>query len=447
MTDSAADAWGERLPRKLGLLSASAVLVGSTVGSGIFRVPATVAAQLHSPGLVMLAWVLGGLVSLCGALTLAELATALPRSGGIFAYILEGFGPLPAFLFGWSEMTVIRAAALGSIAMIFAEYLGYFVPMTAQRERYVAAAAIVIVALLNYVGIRRAAALMNLLTVAKYVALAALGVLAFVAGSGDARHFLPLCGPGCELGTLGAALIPIMYTYDGWSNLSFVSGEVRDPQRNLPLALIVGTLAVIGAYLLINLAFLYLVPVEEIARSSLIATTAAERITVFGGRGAGIIAAVVMVATFSSLNGSIMTGPRVVFAMGDRGLFFRVLARISPRFETPSVAIAIAGCLGVVYVLQSSFAQLASRFILGVWPFYVLAVAAVFVLRARRPDLPRAYHTWGYPAVPILFIVASVAMVLNALWTDPVNTGITFGIVLTGVPVYFLWSARKRRRA
>lgn len=435
------DAWGERLPRTLGLGSAIAVLIGSTIGSGIFRVPAGVAEQLREPGPVLVAWVVGGLIALFGALTYAELAAAMPRSGGVFAYLLEGFGPLPAFLFGWSELTVIRASALGAIATIFAEYLGYFVPLTPGQVRLVAAGAVLLVGVLNYVDVRAAAAAMNLTTVAKYGALAALGLLAFGSGQGSASHFTPAWSGGLNLSLLGTALIAIMWTYDGWADLSFVGGEVKNPGRTLPLALILGTTLIVAVYLLLNVAYVYLVPLPEMARSPLIAATAAERIPLFRGAGGAVVSGVVMVSTFSTLIGSMLTGPRIFFALADRGLFFERLARVSPRFQSPSVAVGLATLLGMVYVLLNDFQQLADKFILGIWPFYALAVAAVFVLRRTRPDLPRPYRTWGYPVVPALFLVASVGMVLNALWTDPVNTGITFAIILAGVPAYFAWRA------
>jgi APA family basic amino acid/polyamine antiporter len=438
---SAPDAWGERLPRHLGLWSSIAVLVGSTIGSGIFRVPAGVAARLQEPGPVVLAWVLGGLIALFGALTYAELAGALPRSGGVFAYLLEGFGPLPAFLFGWSELTVIRASALGAISTIFAEYLGYFTSLTPAQVRYVAAVAIVLVGLFNYLGVRTAAAVMNLVTVAKYAALAGLALLAFAAGSGSAGHFTPLWSSGVSLSVLSTALIAIMWTYDGWADLSFMGGEVKDPGRTLPRALILGTAGIVVVYLLLNFAYIYLVPLSEMATSPLIAATAADRIPLLAGMGGAIVSGVVMVSCFGALNGSMMTGPRIFFAMADRGLFFRAIARVSPRFQSPSVAIWLATGLGVIYVLLNDFQQLADKFILGIWPFYALAVAAVFILRRTRPELPRPYRTWGYPVVPILFLLASVGMVLNALWTDPINTGITFGIILVGVPVYYAWRA------
>ena len=439
------DAWGERLPRHLGLASAIAVLVGSTIGSGIFRVPAGVAERLQAPGPILIAWVVGGLIALFGALTLAELAAALPRSGGVFAYLLEGFGPLPAFLFGWSELTVIRASALGAIATIFAEYLGYFVRFTPEQVRWVAAAAILFVGALNYVGVSSAALVMNVATAAKYGALAALGLLVFTATSGSPAHFTPAFPTGLDLSLLGTALIAIMWTYDGWADLSFMGGEVKDPGRTLPRALILGTAGILLVYLVLNVAYVYAVPLPEMARSKLVAATAAERIPLFAGAGGAVVSAIVMLSCFGSLTGSMMTGPRIFFAMADRGLFFRGIARVSPRYQSPSVAIWLATALGVLYVLFNDFQQLADKFILGIWPFYALAVAAVFVLRRTRPDLSRPYRTWGYPVVPVLFLVASVAMVLNALWTDPVNTGVTFAIILLGVPVYYAWRGWRRR--
>jgi basic amino acid/polyamine antiporter, APA family len=439
------DAWGERLPRHLGLWSAVAVLVGSTIGSGIFRVPASVADRLQDPGPVLLAWVLGGVIALFGALTIAELAGALPRSGGVFAYILEAFGPLPAFLFGWSELAVIRASALGAIATIFAEYFGYFVPMTPTQVRLLAAAAVIAVGLLNYLGVSRAAVVMNLTTIAKYGALATLGLLAFSAGQGSWNHFTPAWSSGLDVSLMGTALIAIMWTYDGWADLSFMGGEVKNPGRTLPMALIIGTTGILAIYLLLNLAYIYLVPLPQMAKSPLIAATAAERIPLLGRYAGGIISLVVMISCFGTLHGSMMTGPRIFFAMADRGLFFQSIARVSPRYHSPSVAIWLATALGVIYVLLNDFQQLADKFILGIWPFYALAVAAVFVLRRTRADLARPYRTWGYPVVPIIFLLASVGMMGNALWTDPINTGITFGIILVGWPVYYAWTAWSRK--
>lgn len=441
-----ADPWGERLPRALGVFSTVALSVGISIGSGIFRVPASVAAVLPDAGSVIVCWVAGGLIVLCGTLSIAELAAAVPRSGGVFAYLLEAFGPLPAFLFGWAELAVVRAAALGAIATVFAEYLGYFVPLSARGVRLIAALAIVLIGLLNYLGVRGAAAVLGATTSAKYLALLALGVLAYTASGGTPAHFAPLFSGLPSASLLASALIPVMWTYDGWADPAFMAGEVSNPQRNMPIALIAGAACVMLVYLLVNIGFLYALPPGEMAGAKLIAATVAARIPLLAGAGAAVIAAAVVVSAFSGLNASMMAGSRVFFAMADRGLFFRVAARVSPRFHSPSVAIWLATVLGVAYVLENDFAQLADKFILGIWPFYALAVAGVFVLRHRNPELPRPYRVWGYPLVPAVFLIASAYMVLNALLTDPRNTGVTFGIILAGVPVFWVRRAMERRR-
>ena len=432
------------MPRSLGPWGATAVVVGVTIGSGIFRVPATVAAQLHAPGPAMLCWLLGGLVTLCGALSVAELGAALPRSGGIFAYLLECYGPLPAFLYGWACLTLVTPAALGSTSTVFAEYLGYFLPISAAAVHYVAALTIALMGVINYIGLRRAAAVMNVTAAAKFVAVIVLGLLAFTAIRAPAAPPPPAASAhGVGLSLIASALIPVLWTYDGWSNLTSVGGEISRPQTTLPVGLVLGTACVVLVYVLLNLGFWHALSASEMARSPLVAATAAARIPSIGRAGAALIAGLVLVATFSGLNGSMMTDPRIIYGMADRGLFFRAVARVSPRFKSPSVAIALSAALGCVYVLQNDFAQLADRFVLGIWPFYALSVAGVFVLRRKRPDLPRPYRAWGYPLLPALFLLASLAMIGNALVTDPRDTGMTLLIIAAGLPVWYLWKAFK----
>ena len=438
------DRWGDRLPRRLGLWSAVAVLVGSTIGGGIFRTPAVIAGRVPEPALMLVVWVLGGVLAVCGALTYAELAAMFPRSGGVYVYVREGFGRMPAFLFGWSELLLIRASALGAIATPFAEYLLRSLGLDPTRPPYdgavhwVAALAIVLTATLNYVGVRWSALLLNVTTAAKYGALALLVLLAFVVGQGSFAHFAEAGGP-VRSGLFGLALVSVMWAYDGWGDLSFVGGEVKDPERSLPRALIVGTGAVVAIYLLVNAAYLYLIPIAAMARSPLVAADAAQAIV--GRLGVGLVAVVVMVATFSTLLGSMLTAPRIFFAMADDGLFFRRVARVHPTFRTPSVAIVLTGALGIVYVAFQTFQQLADQFVVAIFPFYALAAAAVFVLRRRRPPavLPRAVRVLGYPVVPALFVLATLYMLGNALWQDPVHTGLAFLIILAGVPVYLVW--------
>ena len=439
------DQWGERMPRSVGLLQTIAVSVGVAIGSGIFRVPATVAAQLQAPGPMLLCWVIGGVIALCGALTVAELAAALPRSGGIFAWLLESYGPLPAFLFGWTELVVVRAAALGAIATVFAEYLGYFVPLSAAQVRYGAALAIVLIGAINYLGVQRAAAVLSATTALKYVVLLALGLLAFTATGGSGAHFTPAWPATARPSLLATALIPVLWTYDGWADPASMAGEISNPQRNLPLALIAGAACVMLVYLVVNVGFIYALAPPQMSGSKLIAADVAARIPLLAGTGAALVAAAVVISAFSGLNASMMTGSRILYAMGDRGLLLALAARVSPRFHTPAVAIWLATALGVAYVLQNDFAQLADKFILGIWPFYALSVAAVFVLRRRRPELPRPYRVWGFPLVPATFLLASAFMIGNALLTDPRNTGVTFAIILAGVPVFW-WRSRASSR-
>jgi amino acid transporter len=267
--------------------------------------------------------------------------------GGIFAYLLEAYGPLPAFPFGWTELRDPRCG-VGAIATIFAEYLGYFWPLSSQQVRYVAALAIVLIGAINYLGVQRAAVLQSITTALKYGALLALGLLAFTASGGSGAHFTPAWGGGISLSLLATALIPVLWTYDGWADPATMAGEISDPQRNLPRALIAGALCVMLVYLVVNVGFLYALAPAQMAGSRLIAASVAERIPLLGNAGAGVIAAAVVVAAFSGLNASMMTGSRVFFAMADRGLFFQAAARVSPRFQSPSVAIWLATALGVV---------------------------------------------------------------------------------------------------
>ena len=464
---------GTGLQRSLGLLSAIAVLIGSTIGTGIFRSPAGIAARVPDEGLYLLLWVLGGFFSLCGALTLAELAGALPQTGGVFVYLREGWGRLPAFLFGWSELTIIRASALGAVATVFAEYfLRLFAKEDAVAVHYVAAGAIVLVAIFNILGVRLGAFVQNLTTGAKYGALIILVVAVFLIGGNNPAPAPSRTGEIANATTIvafGLAFISLLWVYDGWADVTFLSGEVKNPQRNLPLTIIGGTLAVIGIYLLANLAYLHLLDVRQIAGSKLVAADSAYRIV--GEAGVKLVSIAVMISAFGTLNGSMMTGPRIFFAMADDDLFFKKIAAVHPRFKTPYVAIILAAVLAIIFIMFRTFEQLADAFVLAIWPFYAAAAAAVYSLRRKRPDLPRAYRTWGYPVTPLLFILAVVLLIGNALLEDithglrdnfgyyralfsgrelPYESSsalLVFAIVLAGIPVYFLWKSAHSQRS
>jgi amino acid transporter len=423
--------------------SAAAAAVGLTIGSGIFRVPATVAAESGSLGAIALVWVLGGIITLCGALTVAELAAAFPRAGGIYVYLREAYGPLAAFLFGWSWF-FIRSAASAGTALVFVAYLRTFVPLDELEQRVAAVALIVLVGAANYRSVRLGAAIQDASTLAKVLALLATAAVIFALGqaSGGALGGEPAVA-SAGLGGIGVALVAALFAYDGWIAATLIAGEVRDPQRALPRALAWGAGIIVVTYLAINAAYLYALPLADLAASKAVAVDAVTRVA--GAGGAAVIAALVMLSTFGGLNAGLMTGPRVYYAMAEDGLFFRRVAAVHPRFGTPHVAVVLLVVLTALNATVRTFEQLAEAFVLLLYPFLALTVAAVFVLRRRRPDLPRPYRTTGYPLVPAVFLVGTVAMMVNALVERPAATLLGAGIVAAGVPVYFAWRAAARR--
>jgi amino acid transporter len=437
-----------RLPRTLGLWSSVALVVGITIGSGIFRSPAGIARQAPNPLAMIGLWVVGGAITLCGALSLAEIAAALPETGGIYAYLREAWGRRAAFLFGWSELVLIRASALGGIAVVFGEYLlrsfGIDPSSHVLVARGLSAAAIVFAAAVNVRGATLGALIVGVATWAKFGALALLVLASFTLGAShgaSAVHFTaPSAGP-LAIGSIGLALVSVLWAYDGWADLSFASGEVKDPARNLPRAIILGTLGLIAIYVLTNLAYLYVLPIEAVARSPLVA--ADTMMALFGRAGVVLVSIFVMISSFSSLNGSMLASPRVFFAMADDGLLFKPIAKVHPRYQTPYVAIILAAILGVALVMSRSFERLTDTFVLAIWPFYALGVAAIYRLRASRPDLPRPYRAIGYPVVPAIFIASVAAFVINSLINDTTNSVITFAVIFAGLPIYELAFARR----
>jgi len=454
-----ADRWGERLQRRLGLWSAVAVLVGSTIGSGIFRTPASVAQRIDDVPLFLLAWVVGAVVVLCGALTYSELAAAFPRSGGVYVFVRESFGRLPAFLFAWAELWVIRPGAYGAIGITASAYtlrtlgldpaaiIAAIGPVDIRAEQLLGAGYIVLVGTVNYFGIHRGAVLQNLSTVFKVGALALLVLVGFALGSPSAD--LPAGGIFAQRASVGLssfllAMVAILWAYDGWADLAFVGGEVKDPQKTLPRALLIGTATVVVLYLSANLVYLYLIPIEQMKHAELVAADVAR--LVIGPAGVVVVSAAIAVSTFGTLNGSMMTAPRIFFAAAEDGLMPRFIARVDPKNHAPTAAVVLMTVMGMIFILVRTFTALADQFIIGIWPFYALAVAGVFVLRRTRPGLERPYRTWGYPFVPLVFLVAALFLLGNYLVRETASFAVDIGIILTGVPVY-LWLARREQHA
>lgn len=451
---SSSDPWGERLPRRLGLLSAVAVIVGTTIGSGIFRTPAVIAERLPHEAAFAAAWIVGGLLALAGALAFAELSAMFPRSGGLYVYIREAFGRPAAFLFGWAELLMIRPASYGAISIVCAEYVWRLMgtdgtaPLVGSISRAQGLAAVLIaaVAAVNYRGMHLGALLQNVSTVLKVgalLALVAIGLFMTRDGLLPETDLAAVAAVPFTLSAFGLALVSVLWAYDGFGDLVFVAGEVKAPRRNLPRAIVIGTLTIIAVYFLVNWVYVRVIALTEMPGLPLVAADVAE--VLLGRAGLVFITVAVAISTFGSLNGSTMTGPRIFFALAEDGLFFRGLARIHPRFQTPSRSIALMASLGVVYVSIRSFAQLADQFIIGIWPFYALAVAALFVLRRTRPDLDRPYRAWGYPIVPGVFLVAAILLLLNYLIAEPWLFTANVAVVLAGLPVHAWWTLRRHR--
>jgi basic amino acid/polyamine antiporter, APA family len=433
---------GERLIRRLGFWSSIGFVVGLTIGSGIFRTPAQIAARVPDPRLMLAVWVLGGAVTLCGALSIAELAAALPKTGGIYIYLRESWGRGTAFVFTWSELVLLRAAGLGGIATVFGEYflrsIGYD-PLSHQAAAdYVAIGAIVFATAANIRGARLGAAVTGLSSVGKFSALAFMVAASFLLGgrAGASSAHLTTATEPVQAGLFGLAFISVLWAYDGFADLPFIAGEIADPGRTIPRALIGGSLAVIVIYVSANLAYLYVLPIDEVARSPLIAADTMGAL--FGRIGVSFVSVVVAVSTFGAVNADLLGAPRIFFAAADDRLFFTQLARLHPRYRTPHVSILFSAALGIVFVLGGTFEQLVDTFVLAIWPFYGLAVAGLYRLRRRRPELGRPYRVPGYPVVPAIFIAAAIYLIVNALITDPLWTAVTFAIVLAGVPVYYI---------
>ena len=422
-----------------------AVVIGSTIGSGIFRSPAGIADRIPGPLPLLLIWILGGLFALCGALTLAELTSEIPRTGGFYALLREGWGKIPAFLFGWGQLTIVRAASLGAIAITFAEYfvrvIG-FDPSIAPYDRYaqyIAAAAIALTATFNIIGVKWGSAVINLTTVAKFGGLAFIVILALAVGwPQTGGHFTPMIPEGSvRAGAFGLALVSVLWAYDGWADVSYVAGEVTEPRKNLPRAIIGGTLAVMIIYVLANVGYMAVLPIEEIRTSRLVAADVAERI--IGRPGVVMVSTTVMISTFGTLSAVLLTSPRVLFAMADDGMLFAPIARVHPKYQTPYVAIGLVATLGLIFVLILRFEKLADTFVIAMIPFYALGVAAIYRLR-RRPGYSPSFRTPGYPVVPALFIASVAYLLLNALLDEGSRMwalGI-FAVLLAGIPVFHM---------
>jgi len=433
------------LPRVLGLWSVVGILIGTVIGSGIFVVPAEIATLVKAPVLILSVWVLGGLLSFLGALCFAELGAAFPQAGGVYVYLREAYGPLIAFLFGWTLFLVIDSGAIAALSMAFSsKYLPYFIPLSPVGIKVVALVFVAFLVAVNYVGVRYGALLQNGLMFIKFGAiLAVTGAVLFFA-QGDSAHFSSPAIPAVSTGLMaafGLAMVRTLWAYKGWEVTTYSAGELRNPTRDLPLGLLAGMAVVIALYLGTNLAYLYVFPAGEVATKSRVAADAMK--LVVGPIGGTIIAIVILCSITGAANGNVLTAPRVFFAMANDGLFFKKIASVHPRFLTPHVSILATGGWAAVLSLSGTFEALASYVIFGQLIFFALTAAAVIILRRARPELRRPYRTWGYPLTPVLFIAGAVVLSVNLVLIQTVNSLAGLGIILLGVPAYLYWQKKK----
>ncbi len=441
------------LERQLGPVAATSIIVGGIIGSGIFISPSIVAREVGAPGLSLLVWGLAAIIAVCGALCYAELSAAFPETGGTYVFLKRAYGaPIVAFLFGWTAFFASFTGAIAAVATAFAEYAGFFlarvIPYDSFSKRMVALSCIVLLTALNYVSVRWGAKTLNAATLLKVLALVGVVAVGLLGGAGSPDRFVPLLpsdlrGVGL-LAVMGTALIPALFAFNGWTYASYVGGEVRRPQRNLPLAVMVGIGIVLVVYLLVNVAFIYVLPFDQLVRSTRPAADVVE--TVLGPVGGGLVAAAVMVSTFGAANAVLLACARIYYRMSRDGVFFKALDRVHPRFRTPANAVVAQGVVASAFALSGTFEQILTYYAFIDYAFFSMAVAAVIILRRKLPDLPRPYRVWGYPWPAIIFLSVMAWYLANTLTHRFAESMVGILLTLSGVPFYLYWTRRQAQR-
>lgn len=434
------------LLRTLNFRDVVLLIIGAVIGSGIFLVPGPVLRNVHDHvSLALLVWLLGGVLSLMGALTYGELGAMKPQAGGLYIYIRDCFGRPTAFLYGWALFFMISSGSVATLAVAFSAYLRQIIPLNNVATKFVAAAMIAVVAIINVLGTRKSANVQNVSTALKLAAILAMTIVLFALGHHPAPPAAEVSAPGSLSQGFGLAMISVLWAYEGWQYCTFSAGEISEPQKTFPRAFLSGTVLLIAIYLVANLGYIAALGAHGASASDSVAADAVR--AVLGPGFAKLISLAILVSMFSAANGLILTSPRVYYAMAIDGVFFRKLAEIHPRYQTPAFAV-IAGCAwSIVLAVSGTFEQLLTYVVFTGWIFYALGAAAVFVYRRREPSAPRAYRVPGYPFTPFLFVAAAAALVLNTVIAQPRRALVGLGLVLLGAPAYLIWNARSRTRS
>ncbi|MBC7789893.1 MAG: amino acid permease [Anaerolineae bacterium] len=447
MSSSPAPVPSAALSRTLNLRDLILIVVGTVIGSGIFIVPASVLAQTGGEiGPALLVWLIAGILSLLGALTYGEMGAANPNAGGLYSYIRDAFGPMLAFLFGWTMFFVISSGSLATLAVAFTGYLGEFTTLSRGMSRGIAVVMIAVVTLINVLGTRKSAGVQGWTTAIKSLAIVLISIVLISRGTGFSSgdpQWWPARVESSLMSGVGLAMIGVLWAYEGWQYVTFSAGETRDPRRTFPLGITIGTALLIGIYLLANVGYISALGPDAAAQSQRIA---AQSVTVIMGPAAGkIIAGIILISMFSAANGLVLTAPRLYYSMARDGLFFGKLAEVHPRFGTPAFAIVAGSAWAILLAISGTFEQLLTYVVFAGWIFYGLGALAIFSYRRKAPNAARPFSVPGYPITPILFVASAAAIVLNTLMTQPGRALIGLGAVAIGVPAYFFWRAKGRR--
>jgi amino acid transporter len=433
------------LKRLLSRWDSIAITIGIVIGVGIFRVPAEVAKYLTSPALIILAWFIGGLICLLGALCYSELSSSFSQTGGNYIYLRESYGRAVGFLFGWTELLVVRTGSIAAIAFICSQYLQSFLALDKIPIKLIAISVVFILSFINMLGLQQGKTFQNLTTLAKTLALIVIIIFGLLSKKGSVSNFLltPAILDKNILTSFGLALIPILWTYGGWHESTFVTEETKDYRRSLPFSLITAILIVIFIYTAINLVYIYLVPVKEIASSELIASGVMQ--ILYGAKGRKLLEILVIISSLGCINGMIITGSRVTYAVAGDNPIFRYLGEINPKHSVPSRSILINAIWSVVLIIRGTFNQLLFFTGIVVWLFFALTVAGIFVLRYKFPHLERPFKVLGYPVLPMIFVLICVSLMINTLLSYPIESLFGLGLLISGIPV-FIYSQRRAKK-
>ena len=429
-----------KLKRVLSLLDATMINAGGIIGSGIFMVPAAVAMFTGSASLFFMVWIAGGIVSLFGALSVAELGAAMPRAGGQYVYLSEAYGPVWGYLYGWSAVAVINTASIAAVGVAFSEYLRFFFPITDVSIKGIAVATIVLLTIINILDVKSGARFQNLFTISKLGAIFVIIILGLVMEGGSNQNLSPFFSDQSftELvGPLGLAMVSVLWTFDGWIFITYVAGEVKNPGRNIPLSLIFCMLIVVTIYLLLNYVLIYTLGFTGMNGSDLVVSDAAS--VFLGNKGAAIVTLIILISLIGANNGQVLTSARINYAMAKDKLFFYQASQIHPRFKSPSNALIIQCVWASLLTFTGTFNQLITYIIFASWIFYGMSAGAVIILRNKKPDMERPYKTPVYPWIPIIFILFAIFLTINTIIEAPRDAAIGAGIILAGLPMYYYW--------